>query len=54
MNVWAKNLSFINADSAILTDYAYIVTIQHVSTLGNKIAYYSVTMGEVYNVLIKI
>lgn len=53
MNGWVRNVRFLNADSGILTDDISNVTIEDVRTHGPKLAHYSVSMGEVHNVLIK-
>ncbi|MCG8512870.1 MAG: right-handed parallel beta-helix repeat-containing protein, partial [Halanaerobiales bacterium] len=53
MNGWVKNVRFKNADSGILTDDISNVTIENIHTLGDKLAHYSVAMGEVHNVLVK-
>lgn len=53
MNGWVKNVRFKNADSGILTDDISNVTIQDVITYGDKLAHYSVSMGEVHNVLVE-
>jgi hypothetical protein len=49
---WAKNLSFENADSAILTDNAASLTIADIATTGDHVAHYSVHVGAVHNVLV--
>lgn len=53
MNGWVRNVRFLNADSGILTDDISNVTIENVRTHGEKIAHYSVSMGEVHNVLVE-
>ena len=52
-NGWVKNVTVKNADSGILTDDISNVTIENIKTFGDKIAHYSVAMGEVHNVLVK-
>jgi len=53
MNGWVRNVRFKNADSGILTDDISNVTIENIRTHGEKLAHYSVAMGEVHNVLVK-
>jgi len=53
MNGWVRNVRFLNADSGVLTDDISNVTIENVRTHGGKTAHYSVSMGEVRNVLIR-
>ncbi|MGB3151912.1 MAG: right-handed parallel beta-helix repeat-containing protein, partial [Maribacter sp.] len=53
MNGWVKNVSFKNVDSGILTDDISNVTIKDIRTSGEKIAHYSVALGEVHNVLVE-
>lgn len=53
MNGWVRNVRFFNADNGILTDDISNVTIENVRTHGEKLAHYSVAMGEVHNVLVK-
>ena len=48
---WARNLSFHNADSAILTYDSANLTIRDVRTTGNRQAHYAVHFGNVHNVL---
>jgi len=53
MNGWVRNVRFENSDSGILTDDISNVSIENVRTHGEKLAHYSVAMGEVHNVLVK-
>ncbi len=53
MNGWVKNVRIKNADSGILTDDISNVSIINIHTQGEKLAHYSVVMGEVHNVLVK-
>lgn len=53
MNGWVRNVSIKNADSGILTDDISNVTIENVTSYGDKLSHYSVAMGEVHNVLVK-
>ncbi len=53
MNGWVRNVRFLNADSGVLTDDISNVTIENVRTHGPKLSHYSVSMGEVHNVLIR-
>jgi hypothetical protein len=49
---WAKNLTFENADSGILTDNAASLTLADITTTGEHKAHYSVHVGAVHNVLV--
>jgi hypothetical protein len=49
---WAKNLTFENSDSGILTDNAASLTIKDIVTTGEHVAHYSVHVGAVHNVLV--
>jgi hypothetical protein len=49
---WAKNLTFENSDSGILTDNAASLTIADILTTGDHVAHYSVHVGAVHNVLV--
>jgi hypothetical protein len=53
MNGWVNNVRFKNADSGVLTDDISNVTIKNIRTHGEKLAHYTVAMGEVHNVLVK-
>lgn len=48
---WILNLSFTNAESAILTYNSANVTISDIQTHGEKSAHYAVHMGNVHNFL---
>ena len=49
---WAKNLTFENADSGVLTDNAASLTLANITTTGDHKAHYSVHVGAVHNVLV--
>lgn len=48
---WIKNLKIRNADSGILTYDSANVTIDNIETSGDRVAHYSVHMGNVHNIL---
>lgn len=48
---WARNLSFVNADSAVITYDSANLTLSDIKTSGNRQAHYAVHMGNVHNVL---
>jgi hypothetical protein len=52
MNGWVSNVRFKNADSGVLTEDISNVTISNIRTHGEKLAHYSVALGEVHNVLV--
>jgi hypothetical protein len=49
---WAKDLTFENADTGILTDNAASLTFKDITTTGEHIAHYSVHIGAVHNILV--
>ena len=52
-NSWVKDVTITNSDSGILAEEISNVTIQDISTDGNHMAHYTVTLGGVHNVLVK-
>ncbi|WP_342807918.1 glycosyl hydrolase family 28-related protein [Alteromonas sp. M12] len=48
---WARNIRFINADSAVITYDSANLTISDIVTSGKRQAHYAVHMGNVHNVL---
>jgi hypothetical protein len=53
LNGWLNNIRIENSDSGVLTDGISNVTIENIRTHGDKTAHYSVSMGEVHNVLVR-
>jgi hypothetical protein len=52
-NSWVKDVVITNADSGILAEEISNVTIQDITTDGNHMAHYTVTLGGVHNVLVQ-
>ncbi|PIB34265.1 hypothetical protein BFP72_01865 [Reichenbachiella sp. 5M10] len=52
-NGWVRDVKIKNADSGILTEQISNVTIEEITTIGDKKAHYSVAMGSVHNVLVR-
>ncbi len=50
---WVRNLVIDNADSGILTDNAASLTIQNITTTGDRQAHYAVHAGAVHDVLVR-
>jgi hypothetical protein len=52
-NGWAKDIVFHNADNGILTEEACNMTIQDITTQGERLAHYSVVVSGSHNILVK-
>jgi len=52
-NGWARDLVFHNSDSGILTEEACNVTIQDITTTGERLAHYSVVVSGSHNILVR-
>jgi hypothetical protein len=52
-NSWVNDVTITNADNGILSEEIANVTIQNITTNGDHLAHYTVTMGGVHNVLVK-
>lgn len=50
-NGWARNLTFVNAESAILTYNSASITYADITTRGDARAHYAVHIGSAHNVL---
>lgn len=50
---WARDLVVDNADSALMTDNAASLTIENVTTTGEREAHYAVHVGAAHNILVR-
>ncbi len=50
-NGWARNLTFVNAESGILTYNSASITYADITTRGDVLAHYAVHIGSAHNVL---
>lgn len=52
-NGWVKDVRIHNADSGILTEEVANLSLENITTTGENLAHYSVSMGDTHNVLVK-
>ena len=52
-NGWIKDVSFNNADSAILTENSGNVTISNIHSYGTRFGHYGIHLGSVHNFLVE-
>jgi len=52
-NGWARDLVFHNSDSGILTEEACNLTIEDITTTGERLAHYSVVVSGSHNILVR-
>lgn len=52
-NGWIKDVSFSNADSAILSENSANVTISNIHSYGSRIGHYGIHLGSVHNFLVE-